>query len=465
MSPNFLPSTDASPSLSRRAFLTTVGVGIAGGLAGCLGGDENRNRPSGGSSGIGTDRVPREITPSINPENLANQFDETVIATDVGADPTGEQPIDGVLNSYAEPGTLLVFPEGTYTMASPYRHTGGGDLGIIGQNATIRHARVDSISGHTITGGAYSGETILFAIGRASSPHSGTLVLGGFNLDYRAQNTGMQLLRLYTTGVADVRNIQILGQQDLGTRGPFRVLTRGSEAVAMLRNIDMRHGALHASRTINSRTSGLRDPSWSTSGFTIGPSMSGTLLLENIICGAYPDNGLYAKGGTRDSTVGRKIVRNCTAANSNVANIRVNSGPNWSPHPLIDGSADAPAQGYERTVVEDCHVIVDATPSEAYGNQRGIRLDDGDPILRNTTVELHNPNGHAINVQQHTDGATVENCQIDLYQPEIAIRVSGTNATIRDNVVTMYGFQNPARVLSGISPGAGVAVEHATQSN
>lgn len=458
-------ATDTRPTTSRRNFLRAAAAGAGAATltatSGCL---DLILGPSGGG-GIGSlGDTAGNVPTSINPENYADHFDEVVNAANVGADPNGETPIDGVLNSYARPGTLLVFPEGRYTMASPYRHTGSGNIGIIGQNATLRHSSVDSISGHTVTSGQYRGDTILFAIGRASSPHSGTLVLGGFTVDDREKNHGMQLLRLYSTGLADVRNIRFVGQQDLGTRGPFRAMTRADDTLAMFVNIDFRYGALHAERTINEgRTSGIRSASWSTSGFCLGSEQSGTMYLENVICGAFPDNGLYLKGGLPQNDVGRKILRNCVAANSNVANIRTNSGDDFVPHPLIDGSRETPAQGYERSVVENCEVIIDRKPSAAYGNQRGIRLDDGDPILRNTTVSVHKANGHAINVQGGTNGATVQNCQINLYEPEIGIRVSGSNTELQNNTVNLYGFDG-GTVLSGTSPGPGVAINRVSQN-
>lgn len=453
---------------SRRAFLRATGAAAGAATltatSGCL--DLIMGGGTGGAGALGSlGDVAGDVPTSIDPSNYGEHFDQVVNAVDRGADPSGETPIDGVLNSYMRPGTLLFLPEGTYTMASPYRYSRGGNVGLVGDNATIRHARVDGISDHTITSGEYRGESIMFAIGRTSSPHSGTLVLGGFNVDQRHKNSGMQLLRLYSTGLADVRNIRFVGQQDLGTRGPFRAVTRADHALAMFVNIDFRGGAKHAANTVNSRTSGLRDASWSTSGFTIGPSMSGTLYLENVISGAFPDNGLYLKGGLPQNAVGRKILRNCTAANSNVANIRVNSGPNFSPHPIIDGDSETPAEGYDRSVVENCQVIVDRTPSAAFGNQRGIRLDDGDPILRDTQVSISRANGHAINVQEDANGATVERCQVDLYAPEIALRVSGSNTELRENIVNLHGLNDAGTVLSGVSAGSGVSINRITQSN
>ncbi|MDL5363905.1 hypothetical protein [Halalkalicoccus sp. NIPERK01] len=450
---------------SRRNLLRTVGAAGAATItatSGCL------DLLLGGSSGGGIGSLSEaagDVPTAINPEDYTQYFDEIVNAVDVGADPSGETPIDGVLNSYARPGTMLVFPEGVYTIASPFRHTGRGNVGIVGQNATLRHATVESITGHTITGGGFRGSSIMFAIGRVSSPHTGTLVLGGFTVDDREENHGMQLLRLYSTGLADIRNIRFVGQQDLGTRGPFRALTRSKDALAVFANIDMRYGGRHFAHTINDRGGGRRASSWSTSGFTIGSDMSGTMLLENVICGAFPDNGLYLKGGLPGNDAGRKILRNCVAANSNVASIRVNSGDDWVPHPLIDGDDGTPADGYKRTVVENCQVIVDRAPDPVvYSNQRGIRLDDGDPILRDTSVEIHEANGHGINVQAGTNGATIERCRVDLHEPEIGIRVTGANAELLENSVNLHGFTG-GTVLSGIEAGRGVAVNRISQTS
>lgn len=108
-------------------------------------------------------------------------------------------------------------------------------------------------------------------------------------------------------------------------------------------------------------------------------------------------------------------------------------------------------------------MIIDrARDPVVFSTQRGIRLDDGDPLLRDTTVEIHRANGHGINVQAGTNGATVKQCAVDLYEPEIGIRVTGTNPELRDNAVNLHGFTG-GTVLSGVSAGRGVAVNRVTQ--
>ncbi|MEM4782011.1 MAG: hypothetical protein QXG03_10695 [Halalkalicoccus sp.] len=346
-------------------------------------------------------------------------------------------------------------------MNSSFRATGhSGNLGVTGNEAVIRHGEVRAINGHTVTDGEFQGDTRLFNIGNPRNPHAGDFVFGGLIFDWAwSEHAGMQGLNLHTTGTAEVRNIYFHGVHSLGTHGSIRAATLADDSLGMFSNIDMSWGGLHYANTINQRTtdyysgatdvSGRLPPSWSTSGFTVGSEQRGTMLVEDVVCGPWPDNGLYLKGGYPETSVGRKILRNCIAFNSNVANIRVNSGDDWEPIEWIDGENP---DLYDRTVVENCHVFVDENyDPRIYGSQRGVRLDDGDPIIRDSLIELIEPTDEALSIMLDTDGATVERVQIDLYEPETAIRASGANATVRDAVVNMYGFDDPGRALTHVS--------------
>ncbi|WP_101296096.1 hypothetical protein [Halegenticoccus soli] len=153
----------------------------------------------------------------------------------------------------------------------------------------IRHGRVEAIHGYEVMDGQYTGESILFKIGIPDDPHTGHLIFGGFIFDWGwHKDAGMQAL------------------------------------AALVDLINMRTGSRHYEDTINTRsTSGPAgtNPSWSTSGITGAPGQEGTMVFSRIQTGGWPDNGLYVKGGD-----GRKIVTNCVAVNSNVANIRTNGG-------------------------------------------------------------------------------------------------------------------------------------------
>lgn len=55
----------------------------------------------------------------------------------------------------------------------------------------------------------------------------------------------MQALNAHCAGESIVENIQIYGEQDLGTHGPFRLSTQSDESVIIFRNVDMRAGTRH----------------------------------------------------------------------------------------------------------------------------------------------------------------------------------------------------------------------------
>lgn len=448
----------STPSLTRRAFIGSAAAAGVASLSGCM-------YSGGGTNGGGTGGMPAggQMATAINPEPYMSYFDRVVNAVEVGADPTGQESINPILNSYTTPGTLLVFPSGTYKMTGSHRVTGSGPVGIIGRNAILRHGEVTAVSGHTVTAGEYTGDTKMFSAGSSSSPRDGFLLFGGFIFDWSwHENAGMQGLNAHLTGESVIENIQFYGLHTLGTHGSLRVSTQSDDSVMMLRNIDMRWGGLHYIKTINSRSTDKKygpdrpGPSWSTSGITITNTQAGTMWCENIACGAWPDNGLYLKGGEPDKgTVGRKIIRNCMVHNANVSGIRTNDGPAWSPHPWIDGSDGTPREGYERSTVENCYIQVDSNRDpKVFGNQLGIRLDDGAPVLRNSRVVLRKPNGNAIRVQSSASGARIENCRVDLWEPEGGIVMAGSGDVV-NSVVNTIGF-NSSGVVSGVSSGVDV---------
>lgn len=457
--------TEDSASPTRRTFLkTTVAAATitTTGIAGCLYPSGPEDTGAGTGNGGGIPGTGGQKHTAINPESYAGQFSQTINATDVGADPTGQTPINPILNSYAQPGNHLFFPPGEYIITGPHRIPSSGDIGITGQNAIIRHAPVSSISEHNASG-EYNGDTKMFTAGSSGAPFDGFLLFGGFIFDFSAQNTGMQCLNAHCTGEAIVENIQVYGQQDLGTHGPFRLSTQSDESIMFIRGIDMRFGGKHYANTINTRTTDKSHgpnrpgPSWSTSGMTITNTQAGTMVVSNIACGAWPDNGLYLKGGEPNrGTVGRKIIRGCQVANANVSNIRTNDGPAWKPHPWFDGDGSTPADGYEHSVIEDCHVAVNNNyDPEIYGNQLGIRLDDGAPILRNTQVVLQQPNGDAIRVQDGASGAQIHNVRVDLYSPARGIVVAGSG-NVNNSIVNTIGFTSSSAVAGA---GNGVSVQ------
>lgn len=399
--------------------------------------------PNGGTDGseavLGGE--PLQKNWSIDPTNYAGRFDRIVNIAEVDPElPNGEKSINETLDSVVEDGTLVFFPQGQYKMTRPFRRTGGTDIGLIGDNAVIRHGRVDAIHKHTVTQGEYAGSSMMFRIGTGDDPHHGSLVFGGFVFDWSwSENAGLQGLNAQVDGQAEIRNIYFHGVHSLGSHGNLRAAPHARDSVVYVDNVDMRYGGLHYRHTINTRTESRNGvfapsgppPSWSTTGYTAHPQMEGTIVLNRVVCGAWPDNGLYPHSGG-----GRQIVRNCYAFNSNVANIRVNGRSAWDPIPWIDGE-DPAESPYPRTTVENCKVVVNDTRyPEFMSSQRGIWLRDGISQVRDCEIVIgidggfRANGGYALGASSGVDNALIENVQIDLRGETYGLYV-GTSGIIQ----------------------------------
>ncbi|WP_331232287.1 hypothetical protein [Natronorarus salvus] len=429
---------------SRRSVLKAAGGTLIGAsVAGCLwagpeqgSADPVRRRHAMGPD-LDVDLGASEVSTAIDPDEYDDQFSRYVhLADEMGADPTGQEDATPVIESAWSNDTLIDFGDGEYKMNSRVRRMGSENVGLIGQNAVIRHGDVEAINGHTVTSGEYIGNTILFNIGSGDDryePHYGTFLLGGFTFDWGWHyDAGMQATSAQVDGTLEIRNIQFAGVHSLGTHGNLRVGTLSPSSTGLVDSIDMRGGGLHYRNTINTRSTdhytgspgeGI-PPSWSTSGITGISRQQGTLHVNNVWCGGWPDNGIYVQGGE-----GRKIVSNCVSANSNVSNIRVNGGDVWEPVPYLD---DESSRYYDQTTVEDCLVIVDQQPDEeVHTSQRGIWLRNGRGKIRDSEVILARGGlstgaggSYAVGVLGGVSEATVENLRIELHDRTNALYIS-----------------------------------------
>ncbi|MDG5821634.1 hypothetical protein [Natronococcus sp. A-GB7] len=455
---------------SRRSLLGGIAAGISASLAGCTnvstyGGESDGNGESG-ASGAGSDGV----ATALDPGAYADRFETvTNLVEDHGADPTGEEPIGDALSSAWSDDTLIVLPQGDYKLNSQFRRTRSRDVGLIGQNAVIRHGEVESIHSHTVGSGEYSGSTMMFRVGTDNTPHRGEFVFGGFIFDWSRENSGMQGINAHVDGDLEIRNILFNGMHDLGTHGNMRVATHSPESTGLVDSIDMRWGGLHHENTINTRRTtdyaggtneyGLGQ-SWSTSGITGHPQMQGTIHFNNIQCGGWPDNGIYVRGGS-----GRKILTNCHAANSGVASLRTDSGPDWEPVEYLDETDDydeARDGPYGQSTLENCIAEVDHTPDErTYGSQRGIRLRGGEFEVRNCHVRIGVDDGaggaggsYAIGALDGTERATVTNTSVELTEPGDAFYfTSGFDVELEGIEIQTTGWDGTrSNVFGGATP-------------
>ncbi len=456
-------------SYSRRDFLrggAATSVALIASLAGCMAFDGGSSMGEGNPANAGAINIDTGVTTVVDPGAYEDRFRNVVDITDdpYNADSTGEEPIDDALMMAWEDDTLIVFPQGQYKMNQSFRRTGWRDVGLVGQNAVIRHGEVEAISGHTVDEGEYRGGTMLFQIGTADQPHQGELVFGGFIFDWARENAGMRGLYAMVGDRAEIRNIAFNGVHDLGTHGNMRVATMAPDAFAHVDSVDMSGGGMHYADTINTRQTENYDgstsdggfgQSWSTTGIAGHTSMSGTTLFENVICGPWPDNGMYVQGG------GRQIVRNCITSNSGTSNIRFNHTDDWEPIPELDENEDGELTRdgpYGQSTVEGCVVIIDRMPSGVHDAQRSIWHYAGEGMIRDCEVTIAHESesggaagNFAIGTRSGVTESVIENCRISLFEPADAF-YSGTSApvTLRDVDIVADGWDAGSSVSSVI---------------
>ena len=303
--------------------------------------------------------------------SIEDEYDTVVdIVADGGADDTGGESITPILREHCGDDTLIKFPPGTYYMDEQFRFTGFRNFGLVGDDATIVPANY-----HDFDGPQYR----LFRLGIYYSPGT-DLRFEGFTVDMTAEDTGVRVIEAQVNDGLNVRNVDVVGQHDAGTFGPalFDVMDPdGSGHVYGFRAPD---GGAYS---VNCPGDIWRGPT----GILMSDSHRGTITYEDCVLGAFPDNGLYAL------TNGQVIVDGGTYENSQASSIRL-------------GGTDC--------VVRGATVRVDEARSSDT-NQRGIRLDSGSNLrVEGTSIELVEPNGHAISVMNDVSSARIENTSISI---------------------------------------------------
>jgi hypothetical protein len=461
---------------SRRNILKATGGALASlSLAGCL------QMFGTGQDETGTDgEQPSGISAALDPNAYADRFANVVnLVEDYGADPTGEEPIGDSLARAWDDDTLIVVPSGEYKMNEAFRRTRWENVGLIGQNAVIRHGEVERINGHRVTRGEYNGSTMMFRLGTSSNPHQGDLVFGGFIFDWSAENSGMQGVNAFVDGQLEIRNVIFHGLHDLGTHGNLRAATATPESWGIVSNVQMDMGGLHYADTINERSTRRYDgstqnvggrevgQSWSTTGVTGHPDMLGTMVFQDIICGPWSGSPIYVRGGE-----GRKIVTNCYSANGGGNQIRTSGGDAWDPVEWIDGTEDkqeALEGAYGGSVIENCQVWVDQEPRGVHQAQSGLLFQDTlNGVARNCSISLAVTHGtgaagsYGIGTRGDTDNLRIEDCQIALYDRADAVYVSPLSGSVEIDGLEVQtdGLRIPSsRLFRGVSSMANVAVD------
>jgi hypothetical protein len=309
--------------------------------------------------------------------SISDYFDEygTVIdVVEAGADNTGSEPVTDVLRAHRNDDTLLVFPPGRYYMDEQLRFSGFENFGLVGNDATLVPANY-----HEFAGPQYR----LFRLGVGYSPGR-DLRFEGFTVDQTAPDTGIRVIDTFVSDGLEVRDITVEGRHDSGTWGPGLFNVTDPDGSGIVQRFRAPDGAAWVDETPNAGNL------WRGPSGIIANQNRGTLTFEHCALGPFPDNGLYASGGS-----GTIRVKGGLFKNSNGANVRV---------------------GGANSRVEWATVEVDESRSQDV-SQRGIRLENGtDMAIEGAAVRITNPmpTSHAVSVMNSCNGARIENASVEI---------------------------------------------------
>ncbi|WP_129115572.1 right-handed parallel beta-helix repeat-containing protein [Halegenticoccus tardaugens] len=365
------PSDESEKKMvSRRSWMKTLGAAAA--------------------TPLFTESASAEIVTSNSGEG--GRFGNIVNVVQAGADPTGEEPINPILEELRADDTLLFFPEGRYKMNTTFRYTGFTNFGINGSNATIVPTSADEWIGE---------DERCFLLGVYYNPGQ-RIYVHGLDFDYSAPNTGVRAIEAYAIDRLFVKNIDINGEHDTlwDAGGTFNLTDpNGVGVVDGFRVPDGTAALVDEGGRIQ----------YGRSGITVNRYHKGGIWIRNCVIKSCWDNGLYAT----DSD-GFVSIQGGLYQNNNISNLRL-------------GGVDS--------VIQGPRVVVDRVRFNDL-NQRGIRIEQGARVLvNNANIDLTNPNGHAITVENAVTSATISNANINIgsspVQNSQGIVVSGNTGRVR----------------------------------
>ncbi len=281
------------------------------------------------------------------------QFDTVYdVVSDLGMDPTGEEPIDDILDENIQSNTKLEFPEGEYRVTDFTFDFGNGlhDFGMVGveSDATIVLDTADDVT--PSDGAAW------LSLGGKDSYN---LLYEGLTHDVSGASEAPRMQIIVGDGL-HVRDVVHRGSHD-GSKGPFLFGVRTESGTGLVENLRAPEGAPDGSGAV---------------GLFVEMNTNGELEFRNCHLAGFPNNGLYQ---SKKSTGAVRVVGG-EYRNNNIANVR-----------LVGSGSE----------VRDCCVTVDTPHSDDSfpTNMRGIWLFAPDATVENCDVSF--------TAQTASDGAIV----------------------------------------------------------
>lgn len=343
--------------------------------------------------------------------SIADDYGTVVDVVDEGAANDGSESVSSVVADCVDNDTLVRFPPGRYYFDEQVRLTDFWNLGLVGEDATLVPAPYDDFDGPQYR---------LFRLGTNYAPGD-SLRVENFTVDQTAPETGIRAFEAQVANHLVVRDVDVVGRHDSGTWGPGLFTVTDPDGSGLVERFSAPDGAAANPSTPGELRVG-------PTGVLCNQAHAGTIRFVDCELGAFPDNGLYAAGGT-----GHIVVEGGRYANSGTASIRV---------------------GATRCDVRDVTVVVDAQPWDV--PQEGIRLDYGDwHVVDGVTVELERPSGEGIHVQDSVGGATIRNTDLRVERPaHVGVQVDpGAGPTYLERVGIEMNDSNSAVLAEGDDPG------------
>lgn len=300
----------------------------------------------------------------------ADRFSRFVDVAELAGDPTGTEPINGLIESKLADDTLFYFSKGTYHVAGMLVIQHYDNVGFVGDGAVLRPSD------------GQRGNWLMF-------DDVSRLLFENFRLSNEASQTAARMKVHVTGGKNVVRDVTVSGFQDVASRThAFTLQVDGSQTALNMVRVSMPDGAKNG-----------------TAVFVFPANDPGTLRFKDCTIENWNEQGLYGSphGGPMYVIGGRY-------ANNGMAQVRVGGG-----------NRDTPA------VVRDVTVEVDDPyPADYKGNIRGIWLNEGaNTLVENCDVTLtalsnYGSSGGIVVAPEH-GSATIRDTNIQVDDPTFAL--------------------------------------------
>ena len=346
------------------------------------------------------------------------RFGTVVNMVEAGADPTGEEPIDPILEAHAKDDTLLYFPEGRYKLHQFRNYEGTNDdfeadlyyglenFGLLGAGSGRTELVPRDGQGSAAYGTGYF-HRLWFEL-----RYGRNYLVKGFSFDYTAENTGGRF-QLLPDGDFVMRDVRVRGENDV-QEGPLLFSVLDPDATGLVRDVRLPDGG--------------GSTSFGPTGIYVSKGHQGTVTLRDCVVEGFPDNGLYASNPSDPAAV---EVIGGRYANNNISQVRL---------------------GTSRSFVKNARVeATEAIEVDGPVNMRGIRVADGSGVeIDNCDVVVSADaySSGAIVGNHYAGDFSVKNTRIRTDAPYERYAVYAKSTDVADSSVTLENLS-----ITGDSPG------------